>query len=186
MGFAVVADEVRNLAQRSAQAAKETASKIEGAISKTAQGVDISSKVAETLLEIVGKARDVDELVSQVAGATREQSQGITQINAAVSQMDKVTQSNAASAEEGAAAAEELNAQSETMKASVTDLLRLVGGSQQLSVSKTISKSSPEKAARSVAPVMKRPVMTDRNSHAKPAMAGTANSRDQIPMGSAF
>jgi methyl-accepting chemotaxis protein len=100
MGFAVVADEVRNLAQRSAQAAKETAGKIEGAISKTTQGVDVSGKVATALKEIVTKVRQVDELVAEVAGASREQTQGITQINTAVSQMDKVTQSNAASAEE--------------------------------------------------------------------------------------
>jgi methyl-accepting chemotaxis protein len=127
MGFAVVADEVRNLAQRSATAAKETAAKIEGAITKTAQGVDISQKVAVALNEIVTKARQVDELAAEVANASREQTQGITQINVAVSQMDKVTQSNAASAEESAAAAQELNAQAETMKTSVAELLRLVG-----------------------------------------------------------
>jgi len=130
MGFAVVADEVRNLAQRSAAAAKETAAKIEGAIGNTAQGVEISKKVSETLNEIVGKARQVDELAAEVAGASREQTQGITQINAAVGQMDKVTQGNAASAEECAAAAEELNAQAEVMKQSVAELLQLVGGSQ--------------------------------------------------------
>jgi methyl-accepting chemotaxis protein len=128
MGFAVVADEVRNLAQRSAQAAKETAAKIEGAIGKTAQGVGISSKVAEALNEIVLKARQVDELVAEVAGASREQTDGITQINTAVGQMDKVTQSNAASAEESAAAAQELNAQAEVMKQAVGELMRLVGG----------------------------------------------------------
>ena len=111
MGFAVVAEEVRSLAQRSAQAAKETATKIEGAISKTAQGVEISNKVAQTLNEIVTKARQVDELAAEVANASKEQTQGITQINLAVGQMDKVTQSNAASAEESSAAAQELNSQ---------------------------------------------------------------------------
>src|ERR1039457_3388407 len=113
MGFAVVADEVRNLAQRSAQAAKETAAKIEGAIRTTAQGVTLSGKVAQALNDIVTKARQVDELAAEVAGASREQTQGITQINVAVGQMDKVTQSNSAGAEESAAAAEELNAQAE-------------------------------------------------------------------------
>ncbi len=127
MGFAVVADEVRNLAQRSAQAAKETAGKIEGAITKTAQGVGISRKVADTLNEIATKARQVDELVAEVASASREQTQGITQVNIAVGQMDKVTQSNAANAEESAAAAEELNAQAAVMKDSVNELLKLVG-----------------------------------------------------------
>ena len=128
-GFAVVADEVRSLAQRAA-AAKETADRIDGAISKSAQGVEISGKVASALNDIVAKARQVDELASQVASASREQSQGISQINTAVTQMDKVTQSNAANAEESAAAAEELNAQAEAMKEEVNELLRLVGGQQ--------------------------------------------------------
>jgi methyl-accepting chemotaxis protein len=127
MGFAVVADEVRNLAQRSATAAKETAAKIEGAITKTAQGVNISQKVTETLNVIVTKAHEVNELVTEVANASSEQTQGITQINAAVGQMDKVTQGNAATAEESAAAAEELNAQAVTMKQSVAELMELVG-----------------------------------------------------------
>ena len=133
MGFAVVADEVRNLAQRSAQAAKETAAKIEGAIAKTAQGVQISAKVAEGLQEIVGKVRQVDELVAEVAAASREQSQGIDQVNTAVSQMDKVTQSNAASAEESASAAEELTAQAETLREAVEELQALVNGTSRRS-----------------------------------------------------
>ena len=127
-GFAVVADEVRNLAQRCAQAAKETASKIEDAVQKSAVGADISAKVAKSLEEIVGKARQVDEMAGEVAAASQEQSQGIAQVNTAVTQMDKVTQSNAANAEESAAAAEELTAQAETLKEAVAELLRLVDG----------------------------------------------------------
>jgi methyl-accepting chemotaxis protein len=152
MGFAVVADEVRNLAQRSAQAAKETAAKIEGAISKTGQGVEINRKVAETLNEIVTKARQVDELAAEVANASHEQTQGITQINTAVGQMDKVTQSNAASAEESAAAAQELNAQAETMKQSVAELLQLVGGNHQAVATKTVAPVRPKEvhAARTI------------------------------------
>jgi len=130
MGFAVVADEVRNLAQRSAQAAKETATKIEGSISKTAQGVEISEQVAQALNAIVSKTRQVDELAKEVASASREQTLGISQINTAVSQMDKVTQSNAASAEESAAAAQQLNAQAATMTDSVHGLLKLVGAKE--------------------------------------------------------
>jgi methyl-accepting chemotaxis protein len=130
MGFAVVADEVRNLAQRSAQAAKETTSKIEGAIANTRQGVEISVKVEQGLQGIVEQTRQVDELVSEVAAASSEQNKGISQINIAVSQMDKVTQSNAASAEECAAAAEELNAQAEVQTSAAKQLLVLVEGSQ--------------------------------------------------------
>jgi hypothetical protein len=131
MGFAVVAEEVRNLAQRSAQAARETAEKIEDSIAKSEAGVDISSKVAERLEEIVAKARRVDELVAEIATASREQSQGIDQVNTAVTQMDKVTQSNAAAAEESASASEELNAQARTLKDAVGDLLALVEGSRE-------------------------------------------------------
>ena len=164
MGFAVVAEEVRSLAQRSAQAAKETAGKIEGAIAKTGQGVEISSKVAGALGEIVSRIRQVDELVAEVASASREQSQGIDQVNQAVGQMDKVTQGNAASAEESASAAEELSAQAETMKAAVAELLQLVGHSQ----------SAPGGPVRS-APA--RAAMSDFRREAKPAaqrMAHTA------------
>jgi methyl-accepting chemotaxis protein len=132
MGFAVVADEVRNLAQRCAQSAKETAVKIEDAISKTAQGVEISTKVTQALQEIVTKVRQVDELVAEVATASKEQSQGITQVNTAVGQMDKVTQSNAANAEESASAAEELNAQAESLKNAVKELQELVGGASKV------------------------------------------------------
>jgi methyl-accepting chemotaxis protein len=128
MGFAVVADEVRNLAQRSAQAARETSAKIESAISKTSLGVAINAKVALALDEILVKARQMDELAGEISAASREQADGIGQINSAVVQVDKIIQSNAASAEENAASAEELNAQAEVMKHSVMQLMSLVGG----------------------------------------------------------
>ena len=162
MGFAVVADEVRNLAQRSAQAAKETAAKIEGAITKTAQGVELSGKVAETLNEIVTKARQVDELAAEVAGASHEQTQGITQINTAVGQMDKVTQSNAANAEESAAAAQELNAQAAAMKECVAELLHLVGGGHAADLSAAPHHANGDGPAR---PALKAPVSHWRNGH---------------------
>jgi methyl-accepting chemotaxis protein len=128
LSFAVVAEEVRNLAQRSAQAARETSSKIQGTITKTTQGVDISQKVADSLSEIVSRARDVDQLVSEVTGASKEQSQGLDQINVAILQIDKVTQSTAASAEEGASAAQKLDAQADALRAAVAELLTLVDG----------------------------------------------------------
>jgi methyl-accepting chemotaxis protein len=152
MGFAVVADEVRSLAQRSAAAAKETADKIEGAITKTGQGVDINSKVAAALNDIVTKVRQVDELVTEVANASREQTEGITQINTAVGQMDKVTQSNASNAEESAAAAEELNAQAGVMKESVGELLQLVG-SRGSTMSHSTNSGQAAKAIRILAPI---------------------------------
>jgi len=131
MGFAVVADEVRNLAQRSAVAAKETAEKIEGAITHTAQGVELSAKVASALNEIMETARKMEQLAGEVAAASTEQSQGVDQVNVAVSQMDKVTQSNAGNAEESAAASEELSAQAESLQDAIKQLLQLVGSSKQ-------------------------------------------------------
>jgi methyl-accepting chemotaxis protein len=128
-GFAVVAEEVRGLAQRSAQAARETAEKIDDARNKSAQGFVISEKVALSLSEIVEKVRQVDQLIAEVSTASDEQSQGVTQINSAVSQMDKVVQSSASSAEETASAAEELNGQAVMMRNSVERLQALVGGS---------------------------------------------------------
>ena len=128
LGFAVVADEVRNLAQRSAQAAKETALKIENAIDRTTQGASLSAKVATRLEEITAKVRQVDELTTEITAASKEQSHGIEQINTAVAQMDKATQSNAANAEESASAAAELNAQAGLMKQMVSKLNGLVDG----------------------------------------------------------
>jgi methyl-accepting chemotaxis protein len=127
-GFAVVAEEVRALAQRSAQAAKETAEKIEDSIGKSEHGVGISAKVAQSLEEIVEKARKVDGLVAEIAQASQEQSQGIGQVLNAVTEMDRITQANAASAEESASAAEELNAQAKAVDEAVNELQRLVGG----------------------------------------------------------
>ncbi|MFT3782571.1 MAG: methyl-accepting chemotaxis protein [Nibricoccus sp.] len=126
-GFAVVAEEVRNLAQRSAQSAKETAANIEDSLIKSRHGVEINGKVAVHLHEIVEKARKLDDLIAQISVASREQSQGVGQINTAISQIDQVTQSTAANAEESAAAAEELNAQAQMLRVSTTELLQMAG-----------------------------------------------------------
>ena len=125
-GFAVVAEEVRNLAQRSAESAKETSAKIEGAIRNSDNGVAISAKVAESLNEIVEKARTMNALVTEIASASQEQDKGIGQLTVAVQQMDKVTQSNASNAEETASASEELNAHADLLKDTVVELVALV------------------------------------------------------------
>ncbi len=156
---------------------------------RPAQGVGISSKVAETLNEIVTKARQVDELVAEVASASREQTQGITQINTAVGQMDKVTQSNAANAEESAAAAEELNAQAETMKHSVGELLQLVGGNRQTAASRKTTSPVRAKESRIATPAPKRSAnVHNGNGHspAEPAMANVAKDRNEIPLEDGF
>jgi len=130
-GFAVVADEVRSLAQRSAAAAKETAAKIATAIENSRNGSANSAKVADSLQKIAGSVSATDSLVGDIANAAREQSLGIEQINSAMTQMEKVTQGNAASAEETASAAEELSAQARSMQEMVARLRRFVGGKQK-------------------------------------------------------
>lgn len=130
-GFAVVAEEVRALAQRSAQAAKETASNIEDSIAKSGHGVEISAKVANSLNEIVGKARQVDQLIADIASASGEQTSGLHEVLGSVSKIELVTQGNAAAAEEAAAAAEELNAQAHSLEALVDSLHSLIHGSRE-------------------------------------------------------
>lgn len=142
LGFAVVAEEVRALAQRAALAARETAERIDDSITNSTAGVEVSAKAAERLIQITTKARRVDELIAEIATASQEQTNGLGQINAAVSQMDKVTQANAGNAEETAAAAEELNAQALTAREIVVELLRLVEG-QTAAPARTGSAGNP-------------------------------------------
>jgi methyl-accepting chemotaxis protein len=115
-GFAVVAEEVRNLAQRSAQAAKNTADMITESVKNADDGVNIATEVSQSFETIAGSAKKVNDLIAEIAAASQEQSSGIEQINTAVAQMDKVTQQNAANSEESASAAEELSSQAEELK----------------------------------------------------------------------
>jgi methyl-accepting chemotaxis protein len=128
MGFSVVAEEVRNLAQRSATAAHDTSTKIEGAIAKAAQGGAICDTVANGLREILAKAREVNALATLVAQASEAQSQGIDQVNTATRQLDQTTQCNAAFSEESASASTELNAQAAALEKVVGRLAELLDG----------------------------------------------------------
>jgi methyl-accepting chemotaxis protein len=110
-GFAVVAEEVRSLAQRSAEAAKNTAEMIEGATRNADEGVRLGADVSRVLGEIVSGVAKVGDIVSEIAAASDEQAKGIKQINTAVSQVNLVTQQTASSSEQSASAAAELSAQ---------------------------------------------------------------------------
>lgn len=129
-GFAVVAEEVRNLAQRSAQAARETAGMIEDSIVKSGRGVEICDQVAEHLKKIDVKVREVDGLVAEIAQASQEQSTGVTEVNRAVTQLEQLTQRNAASAEESAATVNDLAAQAVELRNCITELETIVHGGE--------------------------------------------------------
>lgn len=131
LGFAVVADEVRNLAQRSAQAAHDTSDQISNSIARSAHAFEISRRVESNLNDILESIRQVDQLTGEIAQASQEQKQGISQIGTAVAQMEKVTQSNAAGAEETAGAMEHLNAQAKDVQHSVLILQQLAGLQRQ-------------------------------------------------------
>jgi methyl-accepting chemotaxis protein-like sensor/chemoreceptor-like protein with four helix bundle sensory module len=128
-GFAVVAEEVRNLASRSAEAAKDTSRLIEDSQARAAQGVTAANEVGALLTEIAEIANQMNTLVGEVSAASKEQHKGVQQITQAVSQMDQVTQGNAASAEETSAAAEELSAQAQSLAGIVSQLNGLMYGS---------------------------------------------------------
>jgi len=127
LGFAVVADEVRNLAQRCAQAAKDTATLIEESIAKSSGGKEKVDQVAGAIRTITGESAKVKTLVDEVNLGSQEQARGIEEIGTAIAQMEQVTQQVAAGAEESAAASEELHAQSETLRGVVESLAAMVG-----------------------------------------------------------
>lgn len=132
LGFAVVSEEVRSLAQRSAEAAKDTTGKIERALGKTRQGVELTEKVAKTLDEILSKSRQQDELAKEVALASKEQNEGIAQIGKAVNEMSTVMQHNAISTESSVTIAYSLNEQARNLRKSIQDLRSLVGAQAKL------------------------------------------------------
>jgi methyl-accepting chemotaxis protein len=118
-GFAVVAEEVRNLAMRSAEAAKNTSNLIEEAVKNSENGVAINAEVLKNFQEITEKTNKVSQVMAEIAAASDQQDQGISQLNKAVEQLNQLTQQNAANAEESASAAEEMSSQSEEMRSMV-------------------------------------------------------------------
>ncbi len=159
-GFAVVAEEVRNLAQRSAQAARETQELIERAATKTGDTLSLYGQVSQLLAKNGEIAQKVSVAIAEVATASREQNQGIGQVTQAVAQMDQVTQRNAANAEESAGAAEELNAQAHAMQENVGQLLSLTGRSAMRTASTEPAAARTPRA---------HPVRNAQPQRAKPA-----------------
>ncbi len=189
-GFAVVAEEVRNLAMRSAEAAKNTANMIEESVKNSKNGVDIAVEVGKVLEEIVQGIGKTTDLVSEIAAASAEQAQGIDQVNTAVSQMDKVTQQNAANAEESASASEELSSQAEQMDTIVKDLAALVGGANAMkhgnvstnSVSKKSNKASNVHKKLSMSNQVFHNIARDTSKKGNDKKAVKPNANKMIPL----
>jgi methyl-accepting chemotaxis protein len=131
LSFAVVADEVRNLAQRSAQAAKDTTSIIERNIELSRGGVEDTQKIADSLTQITDQTTKLNELIDEIATASQEQAQGISSINKAMAQMEKVTQANSANAEESASSAGDLRDQANVLNEMSRTLFKLVYGNSK-------------------------------------------------------
>ncbi|HQO78395.1 MAG TPA: methyl-accepting chemotaxis protein, partial [Thermodesulfobacteriota bacterium] len=131
-GFAVVAEEVRNLAQRSADAARNTAGLIEGSHLDAERGVSVSEEVVTILDGIAGRIEKVRQLIGEVSAATAEQSRGLEQATIAIAEMDKITQSTAATASESASVSEGLSSQANDLMAIVAELMVIVRGDRQM------------------------------------------------------
>ncbi|MBE2212884.1 MAG: hypothetical protein IAE82_03360 [Opitutaceae bacterium] len=172
-GFAVVAEEVRALAQRSANAARETAESVDSSLAKSDRGVETSQKVSAQLEQIVARARQMDELMAGVANASTEQARNIGEVNTAVGRMDQVTQTNAATAEEAASAAAELNAQAGHLHEAVADLSSLFGRDDHTPLA---GPAMPAVAATSPARIHTTPAPKVRARHSAPAAHAPADS----------
>ena len=162
-GFAVVAEEVRNLAQRSAQAAKDTSELIYGTVERIRNGSENVQLLASGFKEIEDASQNVGKLVKEISAATNEQAQGVEQINTAVAQMDKVTQDNASTAEQSASAASELSEQSVNLNNLIQGLATLVYGgnhSPRSTVGSAVGNKNAAARPESKAAALSRPGKT--------------------------
>jgi methyl-accepting chemotaxis protein/methyl-accepting chemotaxis protein-1 (serine sensor receptor) len=189
MGFAVVADEVRNLAQRCAQAAKDTAGLIEESIAKSKDGKSKLDLVAAAVNSITESAGKVKTLVDEVKVGSEEQTRGIEQVSKAITQMEKVTQTTAANAEESASASEELSAQSDTLRSVVARLNSMVGGGAGSTAQYGVQTHGPAAGRKSNGRAMqphkaspRQPGLDDHGSATEPAVATVHAGGHEIPL----
>jgi methyl-accepting chemotaxis protein len=172
-GFAVVAAEVRSLAGRSAEAAKEIKSLIGASVERVEAGSRLVNDAGRTMTEIVGSVQRVSDIIGEITAASAEQSDGIGQVNKSVTQLDQMTQQNAALVEESAAAAESLKGQAQQLAAMV-DTFRL--GSEAAPKSSAAPKAAAASKAAAAKPAS-RPHTTPVNKPAAPAATSMTPSR---------
>ncbi len=163
-GFAVVADEVRSLAMRAAEAARNTADLLEDTAGKIKNGSSMVDGAAESFQRVAEGAQKAQNLVGEITAASGEQADGVNQISQAITEIDKVTQRNAATSEESASAASELQGMAEEMMSYVVDLAALVG--KQVEAVKRGTATPARRSRPVVAPV---PVPVPARPRALPA-----------------
>ncbi|WP_338878539.1 methyl-accepting chemotaxis protein [Achromobacter veterisilvae] len=173
-GFAVVAGEVRSLAQRSAQAAKEIKGLIEDSVTKVGAGSQQVERAGATMQEIVASVKRVTDIMGEISAASEEQSSGIDQVNRAVSQMDEVTQQNAALVEEAAAAAGSLQEQAQRLAEAVS-VFKINAGEVIEVPARQLAQQRP--APRVAAPVAAREAPAAAAAKAAPAARLTHTAR---------
>ncbi|MES2106162.1 MAG: methyl-accepting chemotaxis protein [Pseudomonadota bacterium] len=150
-GFAVVASEVRNLAQRSAGAAKEIKQLISDSVDKVDQGSRLVDEAGKTMDEIVTSVQHVADIMSEITAASQEQSSGIEQVNLAITQMDEMTQQNAALVEQAAAAAESMEEQAIALTEAVS-VFKLAGATSYVAAAKPAAKAAGTSRETKAAP----------------------------------
>ncbi len=141
-GFAVVAEEVRSLALRASTASKNTSELVQGTVGQIGDGLELVKKTNDAFSAVTRSTDEVSSLISRISAASKEQALGIEQVNNAVIEMDKITQQNAASAEDGAAASTEMNVQADQMKKFVEVLTHLVNGRANNTAKETAEKKN--------------------------------------------
>lgn len=155
-GFAVVADEVRSLASKSADAAKQTTSLIDGSVKNVNEGVAIAQTTAQSLRQIADKTNEVKNTIEQIASSCNDQAQSIAQINLGVDQISVVIQTNSATAEESAAASEELSGQANMLRSEIQKFRLRNSGSINLSDSVSKKSSSSRTSKQTVVNTMSK------------------------------
>jgi methyl-accepting chemotaxis protein len=170
-GFAVVASEVRNLAQRSAAAAKEIKSLIGNSVERVDAGSKLVNEAGATMHDIVESVRRVTDIMGEITAASQEQTSGIDQINQAITQMDQVTQQNAALVEEASAASEAMQEQADKL-AQVVSVFKL----DSSRVAAVPAVPAARFGAASFAPRAVKPAQPTRIAAAKKNMASTATA----------